>query len=137
MRNGCYDMKVGSGNCTGKKISNHWLDRIRFKIGRNLSYFLLYHPFKYASHLRDPLCTRFLILLFRLDLCCVGDNTERSETLETGSNIFIGANQRRILEGVKIVLNELAKSVWRWKNSGNNHENCKRRLKVSKVERGY
>lgn len=34
------------------------------------------------------------------------DNTERPETLEVGSNILVGANQRRILKGVKLMLNK-------------------------------
>ena len=34
------------------------------------------------------------------------DNTERPETLEVGSNILVGTNQDKILEGVKIMTNK-------------------------------
>ena len=33
------------------------------------------------------------------------DNTERPETLEVGSNVLVGINQNKILEGVKKMLN--------------------------------
>ena len=33
------------------------------------------------------------------------DNTERPETLDGGSNVLVGVNQNKILEGVKIMLN--------------------------------
>ena len=53
-------MKVGSGEWTGKKISNHWLDEIRFRISRTLSHFLLYHRFRYSLYFRNKLC-RWLV----------------------------------------------------------------------------
>ncbi|MCD6455611.1 MAG: UDP-N-acetylglucosamine 2-epimerase [Methanophagales archaeon] len=34
------------------------------------------------------------------------DNTERSETLEVGSNVLAGVNQEKISEGVKLMLNK-------------------------------
>ena len=34
------------------------------------------------------------------------DNTKRPETLEVGSNVLAGVNQRRILEGAKLMLNK-------------------------------
>lgn len=49
-----------------------------------------------------------------LNVPCVTlrDNTERPETLEVGSNILVGANPDKILEGVKIMLNRKRN----WKN---------------------
>ena len=40
------------------------------------------------------------------------DNTERPETLEVGSNVLVGVNQDKILEGVKTMLNRERN----WKN---------------------
>lgn len=40
------------------------------------------------------------------------DNTERPETLDVGSNVLVGTNPKRILEGVKSTINKDAK----WKN---------------------
>jgi len=53
-------MKFDLEDRRGKKISKHWLDNIRFQISRKLSYFLLYHRFKYSSYLRDKICKRLL-----------------------------------------------------------------------------
>ena len=39
------------------------------------------------------------------------DNTERSETLEVGSNIIVGTKPKKLLEGVRIMLNK--KDSWR------------------------
>ena len=49
--------------------------------------------------------------ILKVPCATLRDNTERPETLEVGSNVLAGANQNKILEGVKFMLNK--KRNWR------------------------
>ncbi|MCD6456367.1 MAG: UDP-N-acetylglucosamine 2-epimerase (non-hydrolyzing) [Methanophagales archaeon] len=44
--------------------------------------------------------------ILRVPCVTLRDYTERPETLEVGSNVLVGINQNKILEGVKIMLNK-------------------------------
>ena len=44
--------------------------------------------------------------ILRVPCVTLRDNTERPETLEVGSNALVGVNQKKILEGVKIMLSK-------------------------------
>ena len=45
------------------------------------------------------------------------DNTERPETVETGANMIVGTEPKKILTGAKIMLEKktgVRESVWKW-----------------------
>ncbi len=54
------------------------------------------------------------------------DNTERPETLEVGSNVLVGVNQEKILEGVKYMLNKKRN----WKNPFGDGKSGSRIIKI-------
>jgi UDP-N-acetylglucosamine 2-epimerase (non-hydrolysing) len=58
------------------------------------------------------------------------DNTERPETLEVGSNVLAGANQNKILEGVKKMMDKKEKN---WKNPFGDGRTGSRIIKILKV----
>jgi len=63
-----------------------------------------------------------------LNVPCVTlrDNTERPETLEVGSNVLAGANQNKILEGVKFMLSKKRN----WKNPFGDGKSGSRIIKI-------
>ena len=54
------------------------------------------------------------------------DNTERPETVNVGSNILVGANKEKIINGIELML----KKERNWKNPFGNGESGKTIVKI-------
>ncbi len=64
--------------------------------------------------------------IFKVPCVTIRISTERSETVEVGSNIVTGLNKKHILEAVKIMINRKAN----WKNPYGKPESAKKTIKI-------
>jgi len=64
--------------------------------------------------------------IFKIPCVTMRISTERSETVEVGSNIVAGLNKKHILEAVKIMINRKAN----WKNPYGKPESAKKTIKI-------